>query len=116
MIKFPIVIKCNWMLKIASWVNGFEVAGIEYIFPFVIVNDLSNEILIRHKTIHFRQMCETLVIGFYILYSFYYIKNRFKGMDHESAYDAIPFEMEAYKNEKNKNYLENRKKYCWIHY
>jgi hypothetical protein len=111
--KLPVIIKAKWILKIVSWINGFEVSGIEYIFPFVIVNDLSNDTLIRHETIHFRQMCETLVVGFYVLYIYYYLKNRFGGLNHELAYMQIPFEIEAYKNQNNINYLKTRKKYCW---
>lgn len=69
----------------------------------------------RHETIHFQQQLELLFIGQWILYLafylFWYVK--FRG-DGKRAYMRIPFEMEAYKNQNNINYLKERKRYNWL--
>jgi hypothetical protein len=111
--KLPFVVKWDWLLSIASKINGFQVAGIEFIPFIVVVNDLNNKSLIRHETIHFYQMMETLIIGYYLLYAFYYIKNRIFGLSHDKAYRNINFEIEAYNNQDNENYLKVRKYFAW---
>lgn len=112
--KLPIVVKWDWMLRLASRINGFEVAGIEYI-PFVIVvNDKSNKILINHETIHYQQMLETAMLGFYFIYAGHYLWNRLmRKMNHHDAYVNICFEREAYGNQHNLKYLQKRKRFIW---
>ncbi|MBR4267149.1 MAG: hypothetical protein IKQ46_13935 [Bacteroidales bacterium] len=90
------------------------------IFPFIILKQGKNElddstykILINHEKIHLRQQLETFIIFFYPLYLFFYLKNRLKGFSHFKSYQMIPFEIESYRNERNLNYLKNRKAYSW---
>jgi hypothetical protein len=116
MIKFPIIIEWKWIFKLINKINGFKYSGLEYFFPFIIVKNKKDFVVVRHETIHFKQMCETLVIGWYFLYIYYYLRNRIKGMNHEKAFDNIPFELEAENFDKNIDYLRNRKKYCWFWY
>lgn len=69
---------------------------------------------IVHERIHLHQQWETLVVLFPLLYFGFYIywlirlRNRYK------AYMRIPFEIEAYKNEKDKEYLFFRPSYGWM--
>ena len=93
------------------------------LWPFVILRDTAEEVgagkynaLLNHERIHLRQQAELLVVFFYILYAFYYIRNRIKGMSHWNAYRSIPFERESYENEPNLNYLKNRKFWQWREY
>lgn len=72
---------------------------------------LSNKVL-NHEAIHTAQMKELLYIPFYILYGCEYLYNLIKYMDSYRAYKAISFEKEAYKYERDFNYLNNRKKYA----
>jgi hypothetical protein len=84
--------------------------------PFIILKDeqlRNDKILINHETIHWRQALELLIIGFWILYFAFYLKNRMNLISDE-AYRAIPFEKEAYANEADLNYLSKRKLYSWI--
>jgi hypothetical protein len=63
------------------------------------------------KKIHIEQQKELLVVGFYLLYLFYWVRNLKQGTD--DSYYAIPFEKEAYFNEVNLNYLKTRKRLGW---
>ena len=90
------------------------------IWPFIIISGESNKILENHEKIHIKQQEELLLIGFYILYVYYWIKNlfRFYGLSdlYLRAYLNIPFELEAKENEANPYYLICRKKYSWRKY
>ena len=78
---------------------------------FVRGNARISERTIRHETIHTAQMKEMLYIFFYIWYGIeWIIRLLMKG----NAYRNISFEREAYANEKNLSYLDNRKRFAWI--
>ena len=70
----------------------------------------------RHETIHFQQQLE---LGFalqWVIYALSYLYYLIKFRDPREAYYDISFEREAYGNEADKNYLENRKRYAWVKY
>lgn len=71
-----------------------------------------DKIDINHEAIHTKQMQEMLYIPFYIWYIIEYLIKLFKG----NAYRNLSFEREAYNNQYNLNYLNNRKHYSWIKY
>jgi hypothetical protein len=60
------------------------------------------------KKIHLRQQIELLILTFYLIYVLEYLIYRIKGMNHYDAYMNISFEKEAYANEKNTNYLNEK--------
>jgi len=108
----PFYIYCNWICDVASWINGFQIDGLEGI-PFIsIVRKGTSWQLKNHEAIHNVQQLECFIIAWYFIYGFEYIANRFK-MDHYSAYKMIRFEQEAYMNENNATYLDTRKHYAW---
>ena len=71
-----------------------------------------DKIDINHEAIHTKQMQEMLYIPFYIWYIIEYLIKLFIG----NAYRNLSFEREAYNNQYNLNYLNNRKNYSWIKY
>ena len=79
------------------------------IFPFIFVRNgvKITDRLINHEKIHFAQQKELLIVFFYILYAVFYL---FYG------YRNMPFEKEAYNNDDNLNYLNNRKLFSWFKY
>lgn len=86
------------------------------IYPFMLFKHHSqkdNPLLIRHEKIHFRQQLELLILPFYVLYLLFYLYNLVKYKQHHIAYLQICFEKEAYANEQNLNYLNQRKRYAW---
>ena len=78
---------------------------------FVRGNARISERTLRHEAIHTAQMKEMLYIFFYLWYVVEWIIRLFmKG----NAYRNISFEKEAYSNEKDLGYLDNRKWFAWI--
>lgn len=87
---------------------GHGIGGIA-IFPFIIFpsNARQTDELINHERIHLRQQMELLVIPFFI---WYLIEFYTKG------YRNVSFEKEAYANDHNLNYLNNRKWFAFRKY
>lgn len=67
-----------------------------------------NSALINHEKIHLRQQLELLIIPFFVLYVLEFFIRLVQYREWELAYRNISFEREAYKNEKNHNYLKSR--------
>jgi hypothetical protein len=75
------------------------------LFPFIFVENKRDRVLINHELIHYQQAKELLVIGFYLWYLWEWIRR---------GYKKNMFEIEAYNNEKDLNYLKTRKKYAFF--
>jgi hypothetical protein len=89
--------------------SAINLFGVFFVHPDVKVDKR----LINHESIHTAQMRELLYLPFYIIYLIeWFIRLFLKG----NAYFNISFEREAYKNESNHDYLEQRKHYSWIKY
>lgn len=69
---------------------------------------------INHEAIHTAQMKEMLYIFFYLWYIIEWVIKLF--IHGTYAYRNISFECEAYQNEDNLEYLDNRKHYSWTKY
>jgi hypothetical protein len=67
----------------------------------------------NHESIHFQQWVELGFVMFPVLYLSYWIVNKVNGLDGFEAYRMIPFEVEAYDNEGDFDYLSKRKRYAW---
>ena len=113
--KLPILIISDRFLKsISLFMN---IGGIT-LFPFIILNTRLSKIpaKINHETIHIKQQIELLVIFFYIFYILEHIFRVFQYGSFREGYRNISFEREAYANEKNLDYLSNRKWYSFLKY
>ena len=69
----------------------------------------------RHETIHFQQQLELGFVLQWILYGLSYLKNRLT-MDGVDAYYNNVFELEAYDNDHDEDYLATRPRYNWKNY
>lgn len=110
-----IIIKSKILIKILS----FNFARAMALFPFVIIKNESiknNKIIINHEKIHLKQQIELLIIFFYLWYILEYFFHFIKFKNRRKAYEQISFEREAYANEQNLNYLNNRKLWNFISY
>jgi hypothetical protein len=67
-----------------------------------------------HETIHFHQWIELGFIGFIILYLWDYLHGLRLYGDGAIAYSMIRAEQEAYDNDTNDCYIQERKRYEWI--
>tara|TARA_R110001599_G_scaffold189313_1_gene384071 strand:- start:124 stop:468 length:345 start_codon:yes stop_codon:yes gene_type:complete len=111
--KIPITIVAPRFLKTISWV--IDICAIT-LYPFIISREEMSEDVFNHESIHIAQQKELLVVFFYLLYGWDYLRGLIKFRDKELAYYKIRFEQEAYAQMLNKNYLENRKPYSWRKY
>jgi hypothetical protein len=78
----------------------------------------------NHELIHIKQQRETLIVPWYVIYFLHFILSYLKEWWTPSsggfwdtfwkAYRNIWFEKEAFGNEKNYEYLKNRKLYAWL--
>ena len=76
---------------------------------FIRKGGVLNEVALNHEQIHTAQMKELGYVGFYILYLIEWIIRLFIN---KNAYKSISFEKEAYENERNLDYLSNRRHYA----
>lgn len=89
------------------------------IYPFMFFKsaDLkSDQLIINHEKIHFKQQIELLILPFYLLYLLNYCVNLLRYRDRRKSYLYICFEKEAYAHDHNLNYLKGRRLYSWIKY
>lgn len=108
----PIVIVSD---RICNFLSIFIYVGAITLFPFIIVrSEYNNQITINHEKIHIEQQKELLIVFFYVLYVYYWIKGKVKGLSNEAAYLQIPFEQEAYRKQYDSKYLEQRNTWDWI--
>ncbi|MGV8136498.1 MAG: hypothetical protein AB2L20_14915 [Mangrovibacterium sp.] len=75
---------------------------------------LTNAKTIRHEKIHWKQQIEMLIFPFYVWYLVEWLIRLITNKG--NAYRAISFEQEAYRNESNLNYLNNRKHFAFLRY
>ena len=111
----PIIVKESRIPSILSIVIR---VGAITIWPFVFIRKGMNatERLIRHESIHIHQYTELLVLGFYPVYVWDWLHGLIKYKSGSTAYMHIRMEQEAYENESDESYLENRKHYAWLKY
>ncbi|ADY28521.1 MULTISPECIES: hypothetical protein [Cellulophaga] len=89
------------------------------LWPFIILKSdalRDDDSLINHEKIHLRQQLELLVLPFYIVYLFEFLIRCLFYWDSYRAYQNLSFEREAYFNEDNPNYLNERKPFSFIKY
>lgn len=109
------IIKSKILVKILS----FNFAKAMALFPIILINHeylRNDKFVINHEKIHIRQQAELLVIIFYVFYFLEYIFRRIQYKTHLKAYENISFEREAYANEKDLDYLKNRKFWSFMKY
>jgi len=68
--------------------------------------------VLNHEAIHTAQMKELLYIPFYILYGIEYLINLIKYRDTNKAYKNISFEREAYRYERQLDYIDGRQHFA----
>lgn len=84
------------------------------VWPFIFVRKEIDGETINHEMIHGRQQVEMLLVPFFIWYVAEWLIRLVFG--HGNAYHNIGFEREAFANEWDDEYLENRRAYAWWKY
>ncbi len=112
--EFPMIIQDSQILK---WLSIFINVWAITLWPFIICKGKMDKVTLNHEKIHIKQQAELLVIGFYILYGYYWLKAKlWHRMSSHDAYMAIPFEREAYACDEDEEYLSNRMRFAWWDY
>jgi len=111
--KIPITIENSIIPRLLS---VFITINAITLWPFVISRTKLNEQVLHHEKIHIKQQQELLIVGFYLLYVLYWLRGLWMYHDSYIAYHSIPFEQEAYDNEHNMEYLNERKWFAWRKY
>lgn len=89
------------------------------IYPFIFVRkdrkEYFTEVANTHESIHALQQIEILWIFFFLWYLLeWLVKIPFCKFNPSFAYRSISFEQEAYYNQYDKEYLQDRRHYCWM--
>ena len=111
--KLPIVIEDSVIPKLLS---VFITINAITLWPFIISRSRLNEQVLNHEKIHIKQQQELLIVGFYLMYVYYWLRGVWRFWDTQFAYYSIPFEIEAYEHEDELGYLDNRKWFAWWRY
>ena len=102
--------------RVPQWLSIVIDAYAITLWPFIFIRDEGDPGTINHEKIHLRQQVELLIVGFYLLYAYYWLKGYLKHGDRVRAYYEIPFEKEAHTLDSDLNYLEKRQHYAWINF
>jgi beta-lactamase regulating signal transducer with metallopeptidase domain len=89
------------------------------LYPFIFLKQehlKEDTHLINHEKIHLKQQLELFIIFFYVFYFLEWCIKLFKYKNKHLAYKNLSFEREAYQNEHNLNYLQNRKSWTFLKY
>ncbi|GAB3547233.1 hypothetical protein [Spirosoma fluminis] len=87
------------------------------LFPFILVRQPNpSPTLVNHERIHLRQQAELGILPFYVWYVLEYVVRRLRHRDHYTAYRNIGFEREAFANDSDLTYLQNRRLWSFWRY
>lgn len=106
-----IVLVNRLLPRLLAGPSGNKFAGL-CLWPFIIVQNpefKKDLVFMNHERIHLRQQAELLVLPFFLWYGLEFLWRWFHFKNARQAYRNIGFEREAYDNEKNPDYLRNRK-------
>jgi hypothetical protein len=106
------------MILISKYLVPKGYVGIT-IFPFVFLKHkyLKTDIyLVNHEHIHLRQQLELCIILFYFWYITEFLIRLIAYKNWNKAYQNISFEREAYRNEKDLNYIKSRSFWSFLKY
>ena len=89
------------------------------LYPFVFLKTKKMKydvVLLNHEKIHLKQQLELLILPFYIWYGLEFVFRFIQYKNWHAAYRNISFEKEAYLNERNLHYLNERRFWRFLKY
>ena len=111
----PIVFENSSIPKIVGYFSPIDPFAISF-GPWVFCKEKFPERTLRHETIHYHQQLELLFVFQWVMYLAFHTKGLIKEESGEKAYRQNPFELEAYDNDEDPSYLENRELFAWRKY
>lgn len=106
------------MITIKNSLIPFKGFSAITLWPFVFVRKDARmaATTIRHENIHGEQQKEMLIVFFLLWYGIEWLVKLCYYRNSITAYKNISFEREAYSNESNIVYLDERKPFAWFKY
>lgn len=86
------------------------------LFGVVFAKGPLNSVSTRHEYIHTLQQREMLYIFFYLWYAVEWLLRLAYCRDGYKSYANLAFEREAYANQYNPHYPQQRRPYAWLHH
>ena len=89
------------------------------LYPFVFLKTKKmkhDTVLLNHEKIHLKQQLELLILPFYLWYILEFVFRFIQYRNWQTAYKNISFEKEAYLNEGNLHYLNERRFWRFLKY
>lgn len=86
------------------------------LFGIIFAKGECDGMTLNHEKIHTAQMKELCYVLFYLLYVIEWIARLVIYGNHMKAYRRISFEMEAYANQNDREYLMKRKHFAFLRY
>ena len=111
--NLPIFVENSKLPIWLSHISPIEIHAIT-LGPVILCRGAISDTTRCHESIHWEQYKECLILGFIVLYVFFYLINLLKRQSGSEAYHNIPFEVEAYENESEVSYLNNRRHFAWV--
>ena len=111
----PWVVENSRIPAIVGWFAPIDPFAFSF-GPFVFCKDKFPEKTLRHETIHYHQQIELFFVGQWFLYLAFFLRGLIKERSGANAYRQNPFELEAFDNDDNPDYLSQRPLYAWIKY
>jgi|TARA_R100001594_G_C3900745_1_gene230772 hypothetical protein len=111
----PFVFENSIVPKIISIFAPVSVYAVAF-GPFTWYRQKATPVIKNHESIHFFQQLELLFVFQWILYGLFWLIGLIKHRSTVLAYAENPFEKEAYLNQENLNYLDERKWFSWWRY
>lgn len=113
----------------APYNRGFMILVFRHLFyknyvgltfwPFIILKDRSlihDSVLMNHEKIHLKQQLELMILPFYLLYLLEWIGRSLYYFDMYEGYRNISFEREAFANERDLGYPDQRRSFGFLGY
>jgi len=110
--KFYIIENSRIPQALSLFINIWAIT----LYPFIICKGELDQRTRTHEIIHLHQQRELWLIGFYLLYVWYWLVGAWKLRSFHGAYRNIPFEKEAYANDQDPTYPLRRKAFSWSKY
>ena len=111
----PWIFENSVLPKILTKLSPIDVFAFSF-GPFVFCRDRLPIRTRQHEIIHYHQQLELLFIFQWVLYAYYTLSARASGFTGKESYYANPFELEAYDNDNNVMYLDERPLWAWRKY
>ena len=112
---FPIIFENSRVPALLSKIAPFQVGGFSF-FIFVFTRGKCSQRLKVHETVHFQQQLEMAFAFQWICYGLWWLILLAYHRDTYLAYRMSPFEIEAYDNQDNVFYNDERKMFAWVKY